>query len=316
MNLPEVAAVERVAVIGTGVIGSSWAAHFLRQGRQVAAYDPGPNAEAKSRQFIADKWPMMEKLGLKAGASLDNFIWVESIAMAVAEAQFIQESAPEREALKVALLAEIDRHAPLDCIIASSTSGYPMTLLQRACAHPERTVVGHPFNPPYLVPLVEVAGGEQTAAEAVAWTADFYNHIQKYALKMDRELPGFVANRLQEALWREALHMINEGMATVDEIDASIVYGPGLRWALMGPMLTFHLAGGEGGMAHMLDHFDPNTFETWTFLKAPQMTPELKGRIVAGCEAEANGRTIPELERQRDERIIAILQALAPFGRM
>jgi carnitine 3-dehydrogenase len=185
-----------------------------------------------------------------------------------------------------------------------------MTLLQQGCGRPERTVVGHPFNPPYLIPLVEVVGGEKTDPAVVDWAVAFYTHVGKYALKMSREVPGFVANRVQEALWREALHMVNEGMATVAEIDAAVTYGPGLRWAIMGPLLTFHLAGGAGGMGHMLDHFDPGVFESWTKLKAPPITPELRQKLVEGCEREAGGRSIRQLEQERDACLIAIMEAL------
>ena len=303
--------VERVAVIGTGVIGSGWAAHFLRQGLDVMAFDPAAGAEARLRAFLEDVWPTMVRLGLKDGAAPERLTFAGSLAAAVAQAQFVQENAPEKAEIKMEVLAEIDRHAPAECVIASSTSGYPMTLLQQGCGRPERTVVGHPFNPPYVIPLVEVVGGEKTDPAVVDWAVAFYTHVGKYALKMSREVPGFVANRVQEALWREALHMVNEGMATVAEIDAAVTYGPGLRWAIMGPLLTFHLAGGAGGMGHMLDHFDPGVFESWTKLKAPPITPDLRQKLVEGCEREAAGRSIRQLEQERDACLIAIMEALA-----
>ena len=302
--------VERVAVIGTGVIGSGWAAHFLRQGLDVMAFDPAAGAEARLRAFLEDVWPTMVRLGLKDGAAPERLTFAGSLAAAVAQAQFVQENAPEKAEIKMEVLAEIDRHAPAECVIASSTSGYPMTLLQQGCGRPERTVVGHPFNPPYLIPLVEVVGGEKTDPAVVDWAVAFYTHVGKYALKMSREVPGFVANRVQEALWREALHMVNEGMATVAEIDAAVTYGPGLRWAIMGPLLTFHLAGGAGGMGHMLDHFDPGVFESWTKLKAPPITPDLRQKLVEGCQQEAAGRSIRQLEQERDACLIAMMEAL------
>jgi carnitine 3-dehydrogenase len=204
-------------------------------------------------------------------------------------------------------------------VISSSTSGYAMTDMQVKCAHPQRTVVGHPFNPPYLIPLVEVVGGNATDPAVVDWTVAFYNHFGKYGLKMTKELPGFLANRLQEAIWREALHMVASGEATVEELDASIAYGPGLRWALMGPCLTYHLAGGAGGMAHMLDHFGPALLEPWTRLEAPELTQELRDRMVEGCIEEAGGRSIRELEHERDEFLIDLLGVLerhwSHFGR-
>lgn len=302
--------VEHIGIIGTGVIGSGWAAHFLAQGLSVTAFDPAPGAEERLRQAVSAAWPALTRLGLKTGADPARLVFADSLEAAVSNAQFIQESAPERLPLKQSLLAEIDGAAPLEAVISSSTSGFAATDLQALCPHPERVVVGHPFNPPYLIPLVEVVGGEKTAVEVVDWTMDFYGVVGKRPLRLSRELPGFVANRLQEALWREALHMVNEGMATVSEIDAAIVDGPGLRWAIMGPLLIFHLAGGEGGMGHMLDHFDPNEFASWSKLLAPQITADLRQKMVDGCLEEANGRTIGELERERDACLVAVLEAI------
>ena len=310
MARPAPTDVRRVAVVGTGVIGGGWAAHFLRQGLDVTAHDPAPGAEDRLRRHVAQAWPALERLGLQPGASPDRLQFAPRLEEAVAEAEFVQESAPEDAAVKIKTLAAIDAASPPEAVIASSTSGFAMTRLQAACVHPERTVVGHPFNPPYLIPLVEVVGGERTDPTAVAWAAEFYNCQGKQALVMQRELPGFLANRLQEAVWREALHMVAAGEATVEEIDASMVYGPGLRWALMGPCLTFHLAGGAGGMGHMLDHFGPALLEPWTRLIAPPLTPELRDRMVAGCEREAAGRSIADLERQRDEFLIDLLALL------
>jgi carnitine 3-dehydrogenase len=213
--------------------------------------------------------------------------------------------------LKLNLLAELDAAAPAGVVIASSTSGYPMTQMQQRCATPERLVVGHPFNPPYLVPLVEVAGGERTTRETVEWAADFYRSVGKEVITLDAEVPGFVANRLQEALWREALHMVAAGEASVAQIDLAMTAGPGLRWAFMGPCLTFHLAGGEGGMAHMLDHFAPALASPWTRLAAPELTDELRQRMVDGAQLEAGGRSFAELVAERDQRLIAVMQALA-----
>ena len=224
----------------------------------------------------------------------DNLVVEHDLATACAEADFVQESAPEDLELKRTLLADIDAVTPPDVVISSSTSGYGMSEMQVQCVHPERTVVGHPFNPPYLIPLVEVVGGTATVADVVAWTSDFFPHAGKSVITMDHEVPGFVANRLQEALWREALHMVAGGEATVEQIDHSITDGPGLRWPIDGPMLTFHLAGGQGGMAHMLDHFGPSLLEPWTRLEAPELTRELRDAVVAGCEREAGGRTIDE----------------------
>jgi carnitine 3-dehydrogenase len=310
MPRPEPAQVRRVAVIGTGVIGGGWAAHFLRMGMEVAAWDPAPNAEARLRAFVADKWPAMERLGLRDGASPARLIFAPSLAEAVARAEFVQENAPENLAVKRQLLAQIDAAAPREIVIASSTSGFGMTEMQIECRHPERTVVGHPFNPPYLIPLVETVGGARTDPACVDWAHAFYTHLGKHSIKMARELPGFLGNRLQDAIWREVLHMVAAGEATVEELDASIAYGPGLRWALMGPSLTYHLGGGEGGMRHLLDHFGPALEQPWTRCPAPKLTDELCERMVAGCGREAQGRTVRELEQERDDFLIELLALL------
>jgi len=302
--------VRTVTCVGAGVIGGGWVAYFLAKGYRVVAWDPAPNAEQRLRHLVDQAWPALTELGLAPGASTDNLVYEPDLAAACAQADFVQESAPEDLDLKRTLLADIDAVTPEGVVISSSTSGYGMTEMQDRCAHPERTVVGHPFNPPYLIPLVEVVGGTATAPEIVAWTSDFFRHAGKSVITMEREVPGFVANRLQEALWREALHMVEAGEATVEEIDLSITDGPGLRWALQGPMLTFHLAGGQGGMAHMLDHFGPSLKSPWTRLDAPELTPELRDAVVEGCEREADGRTIDDLVAERDRGVIAILRAL------
>jgi carnitine 3-dehydrogenase len=306
----EPAAVRRVACIGAGVIGGGWAAHFLARGYDVIAWDPAPDGEVLLRELIATAWPAIAALGLHADASPDRLHVAATLDAAVAEAEFVQESAPERLDLKRELLAAIDRAAPPEAVIGSSTSGFAMTEMQPDAPGAARMVVGHPFNPPYLIPLVEVVGGARTDPGAVAWAAAFYRAAGKHALELERELPGFVANRLQDAMWREALHMVAAGEATVAQIDAAIREGPGLRWPIMGPCLTFHLAGGPGGMAHMLDHFGPALEEPWTRLQAPPLTPELRDRMVEGCAREAGSRTIADLVRERDAKLVAILKAL------
>ena len=302
--------VRTVTCVGAGVIGGGWVAHFLARGYRVVAWDPAEDAGERLRHLVAAAWPALTELGLAEGASVDNLTVEPDLATACAEADFVQESAPEDLALKRTLLARIDAATPDDVVISSSTSGYSMTEMQTECARPERTVVGHPFNPPYLIPLVEVVGGAATSSEAVAWAADLYRCAGKSVITMDREVPGFIANRLQEALWREALHMVAAGEATVEQIDLSITEGPGLRWPVLGPMLTFHLAGGQGGMAHMLDHFGPSLLSPWTRLVAAELTPELRDAVVDGCEREADGRSIDDLVAERDRGVIAILRAL------
>jgi carnitine 3-dehydrogenase len=308
--VPDVSTVDTVACVGAGVIGGGWVAHFLARGFHVRAWDPAPDAAAKLGRLVDAAWPALTSLGLAAGASRDNLTVTTALAEAVDGAGFVQESAPEDLPLKQKLLADIDVVTPAGVVVASSTSGYGMTEMQVAAATPERFVVGHPFNPPYLIPLVEVTGGTLTASWAVEWASEFYHRVGKTVITMDREVPGFLANRLQEALWREALHMVANGEATVEQIDTAITAGPGLRWPVQGPMLTFHLAGGEGGMAHMLDHFGPSLKAPWTRLEAPELTRELRDAVVDGCVKEAGERSIADLIAERDRAIIAIQRAV------
>ncbi|MCG0286545.1 3-hydroxyacyl-CoA dehydrogenase NAD-binding domain-containing protein [Streptomyces sp. PSAA01] len=307
--------VRRVACVGAGVIGGGWVAHFLARGYDVTAWDPAPDAEEKLRRLVDAAWPALTQIGLADGASPDRLTVAATVEEAVADAQFVQESAPEKLELKRSLLAQLDAAAPPGVVIASSTSGYPMTDMQTEAADPGRLVVGHPFNPPYLIPLVEVVGGEKTDAAAVEWASRFYKVAGKSVITMERELPGFIANRLQEALWREALHMVANGEATVKEIDDSITEGPGLRWAFMGPCLTFALAGGEGGMGHMLDHFGPSLKSPWTRLEAPELDDTLRAAMVDGCDEAAGSRTIAQLVAERDQGVIDVLRATGRLPR-
>ncbi|WP_432140663.1 3-hydroxyacyl-CoA dehydrogenase NAD-binding domain-containing protein [Streptomyces sp. bgisy084] len=306
--------VRRVACIGAGVIGGGWVAHFLARGYDVTAWDPAADAGDRLRRLVAAAWPALEQIGLADGASQDRLTLAGTLAEAVTDADFVQESAPEKLELKRSLLAELAAATRPGVVIASSTSGYPMTDMQTADGNAGRLVVGHPFNPPYLIPLVEVVGGERTDPEAVAWAARFYGVAGKSVITMDRELPGFIANRLQEALWREALHMVANGEATVEDIDASITEGPGLRWAFMGPCLTFALAGGEGGMAHMLDHFGPSLKSPWTRLEAPELDRALRDAMVDGCREAAGDRTYADLVAARDQGVIDVLRATGRLG--
>lgn len=307
--------VTTIACVGAGVIGAGWVAYFLARGYQVRAFDPGPDAAHRLHGLIHAAWPALTEVGLAVGAGLHNLTVTDTLADAVATADFVQESAPEDLQVKRRLLADIASCTPPDIVISSSTSGYGMTEMATLAGTPQRLVVGHPFNPPYLIPLVEVVGGQQTASDVVTWTSEFFKHAGKSVITMTREVPGFIANRLQEALWREALHMVANGEATVEQIDASITEGPGLRWPFHGPLLTFHLAGGPGGMGHMLDHFGPSLKSPWTRLQAPELTPQLRNTVVGGCEAEAGRRTIDDLIRERDANLIAILRVLGRLPR-
>jgi carnitine 3-dehydrogenase len=307
--------VTRVACIGAGTIGGGWVAHFLARGYDVIAWDPAEDAGTGLRRLVDAAWPALEQLEPAQSASPERLTLAATLEEAVADAQFVQESAPEDLPLKRDLLARLDAAAPEGVVIASSTSGYPMTDMQSEAADPSRLVVGHPFNPPYLIPLVEVVGGERTAPDAVEWTSRFYETAGKSVITMDREVPGFIANRLQEALWREALHMVAGGEATVQEIDDSITEGPGLRWAFMGPCLTFALAGGEGGMSHMLDHFGPSLKSPWTRLQAPELDTPLRTAMVEGCAQAAAGRSFTELVAARDQGVIDVLRATGRLPR-
>jgi carnitine 3-dehydrogenase len=303
---PAPEAVTTIGIVGTGVIGGGWAAHFLRMGYDVRAYDPAPGARQRLEALVDRAWPALQRLGLADRAHRDRLTFTGTLVEAVGEAGFVQESTPERLDAKVDILARIDTAAPPGVVVASSTSGLAMSDMQSGCRTPGRFVVGHPFNPPYLIPLVEVVGGKDTDPAAVAWADAFYEQAGKVSLVLDRELPGFIGNRLQEALWREALHMVAAGEATVDQLDISIARGPGLRWALMGPCLTFHLAGGTGGMAHMLDHFGPALLEPWTRLQAPELTDDLRQRMADGAQQAAAGRSVAQLTEERDDFLVEL----------
>lgn len=302
--------VKTVACIGAGVIGGGWVAHFLARGYDVHMWDPAPDAEAKVRHRVEAVWPVLTELGLAPGADPGRLVAARTLDSAVADADFIQESGPEALPTKIDLLAHIDSASSPDVVVASSTAGHPMTDMQVGATRPERFVVGHPFNPPYLLPLVEVVGGRSTSAAAVAWASAFYTAAGKSVITMDSEVPGFIANRLQEALWREALHMVAAGEATIEQIDRAVTDGPGLRWAFHGPFTTFHLAGGHGGIAHALEHFDPTEYSQWSRLASPELSKTLKQHLIDGAIATTDGRDVAELTSERDASIAAILRTL------
>ncbi len=306
--------IRRIAVVGTGVIGGGWAVRYLARGYDVVAWDPAPGAETRLRETVDRTWAAARRLTQAPGADPARLSFTDDLESAVAQADFVQENAPENEQLKRELLARIDAAARPEVVIASSSSGLLPTRIQADCAHPERIVIGHPFNPVYLLPLVEVLGGERTQERAIDEAMTFYRALGMHALRVRKEVPGYISDRLQEALWREALHMVADGVASSAEIDDAILYGPGLRWAFMGPCLTFHLAGGEAGMAHMLEQFGPALKLPWTKLEAPELTDELAGRMIEGTKAQAAGRSVAELERLRDDALIGILQILRQQG--
>lgn len=308
MTKPHPHAIQSIGIIGAGVIGGAWAAHFMRNGMTVKVWDPDPNAEAAFKtRFDTVIMPSLEKLGIKDGGSIT---FVDTLEEAVTDAEFIQENTPERLPIKIDTLTKIDAACPPDTIIGSSTSGYLMSEMAVNMQHPGRAIVAHPFNPVYLMPVVEVVAGPETTDEAHQWAVDFYRFTGKQPLKLTKEVPGFVADRLMEAVWREALHMIDNDLATVEEIDMSMRYGPGLRWAFMGPLTVLHLAGGEGGMAHCIHQFGPSLKAPWTFLEAPELTDELAQKVVDGCESLTEHTPIAEMEAERDDILIKMLAIL------
>lgn len=306
--------ITRVAVVGTGVIGASWAAWFLAQGLDVDATDPSPGAEARLREAVAQHWPTLERFGLAQGASVERLRFHASLEDALREADFVQENGPERLDFKIDLFRRMDAAAPLHAILASSSSGLTVSGMQSGCAHPERVVLGHPFNPPHLIPLVEVIGGERTSADAVERAMAFYAAIGKRPIHVKREVKGHIANRLQAALWREAFHLVEQGVASVADIDTAISQGPGLRWAVMGPFMNLHLSGGAGGIAHVLAHLGGPIEDWWQDLGSPAMTEALKQQVAAGVAAELGERHESELERSRDTLLLNLIRAKAASG--
>ena len=303
-----------VGLVGTGVIGAGWAVRVLARGHDVVAWDPAVGAEDRLRASIERAWSSATRLGLFPGAAPDRVRWAGGPEEVAESADWVQESAPEDESAKRPLLRRLDAAADPSTVIASSSSGLLPSRLAEGLSHPERLLIGHPFNPVYLLPLVEVVPGEATSDETVAAAVAHYDDLVMHPLVVRNEVEGYLSDRLQEALWRENLHLVNDGVATTAELDDAIVYGPGLRWAAMGTNLTFHLAGGHGGMRHMLRQFGPALKLPWTRLEAPELTEDLVEAMTAGCEDQAAGRSIAELERQRDDSLLAVMRALRSGG--
>ena len=304
--------IRTVAVVGAGLIGSGWAAYFLAQGLDVVATDPAPNAKQDMEQRIDRVWPLLEQLGLQAGASRARLRFNADLETAVEGADFVQENGPERDEVKRGLFERLDAVLPPRVILASSSSGLKMSSIQSGCRHPERCVIGHPFNPPYLVPLVEVVGGAKTSPEILQRAMRFYASVKKHPILLRKEATGHVANRLQAAIWREAIHLVAEGVVSVEDVDSAVHLGPGLRWSFMGPHLTFHLAGGNGGMKHFLDHLAGPVGTWWADLGQPELTPEVRALLVKGVTEEAAGRSMTELEAERDQMLLKLLKLRKP----
>jgi 3-hydroxyacyl-CoA dehydrogenase len=300
--------IRKVAVIGTGVIGASWAALFLARGLDVVATDVAPGAEGRLHAFVEGAWPALARLGLAPGASRSRLAFKPILEAALTGVDLVQENGPERIDFKKALYAQLDELLPADVVIASSSSGLTMSAIQSACArHPERCVIGHPFNPPHLVPLVEIVGGAQTSEQTIQRAAKFYTALGKRTIRLNKEVPGHVANRLQAALWREIVHLVAEDVVSVADVDTAVCWGPGLRWGVMGPNLLFHLGGGAGGMEHFFDQFTGPMTAWWKVLGSPEITPGLRAKVIAGVREEAGRRSIAELAGRRDELLLGLL---------
>src|SRR5438105_10562890 len=304
--------IRRIAIIGTGVIGASWTALFLARGLQVVATDVAPNAEAALRKFVDAAWPALKRLGLSPGASQSNLSFTPALAQAVADADLVQENGPERVDFKQKLYGELDQTLPPDVIIASSSSGLTMSEIQKgARSHPERCVIAHPFNPPHLIPLVEIVGGAKTSEETIRRAAEFYTSIGQRTVRLNKELPGHVANRLQAALGREVYHLVSEGVVRAADVDTALSWGPGRRWGVTGNMMLNHLGGGPGGIEHFFQQFTGPMTAWWKTLGSPVLTPEVQKKLIDSVHAEVGSRSIGELEARRDEVLLGLLELRA-----
>jgi 3-hydroxyacyl-CoA dehydrogenase len=301
--------IRRIAVIGTGVIGASWTALFLANGLEVVATDVAPDAEAALKRFVAAAWPALQRLGLASGASQNKLSFTVALAAAVKDADLVQENGPEKIDFKRTLYRQLDEVLPADVIIASSSSGLTMSEIQSACEkHPERCVIGHPFNPPHLVPLVEIVGGAKTSEDTIQRAAAFYTGLGKQTVRLNKEVPGHVANRLQAALAREVYHLVADGVVSVADVDTALSWGPGLRWGIMGQVLLNHLGGGQGGIEHFFQQFTGPMTAWWKVLGSPQLTPEVQKKLIDGVHAEVGSRSVSELEAERDEVLLGLIE--------
>jgi 3-hydroxyacyl-CoA dehydrogenase len=301
--------IRRVAIIGTGVIGASWSALFLAKGLQVVATDVAPNAETALRRFVETAWPALKRLGLAPDASQSNLKFTPALAEAVASVDLVQENGPERLDFKKKLYGQLDDLLPPEVIIASSSSGLTMSEIQTgARSHPERCVIAHPFNPPHLVPLVEIVGGAKTSEATIQRASEFYTSLGKQTVRLRKEVPGHVANRLQAALAREVYYLVADGVVSVTDVDKALCWGPGLRWGIMGQVLLNHLGGGQGGIEHFFEQFTGPMTAWWKVLGSPELTPDVRRKLIDGLHAEVGSRSIAELEAQRDEILLGLLE--------
>jgi 3-hydroxyacyl-CoA dehydrogenase len=301
--------IQRVAIVGTGVIGASWTALFLAKGLHVVATDVAPNAEGSLRKFVETAWPALKRLGLSPGASQSKLAFTTELPQAVAGADLVQENGPERIDFKQKLYGELDELLRPDVIIASSSSGLTMSDIQLgAASHPERCVIAHPFNPPHLIPLVEIVGGTKTSEKTIGRASEFYTSIGKKTVRLNKEVPGHVANRLQAALGREVYHLVADGVVSAADVDTALCWGPGLRWGIMGNMMLNHLGGGPGGIEHFFQQFTGPMTAWWNVLGSPVLTPEVQEKLIDSVHAEVGSRSVDELEEQRDELLLELLE--------
>lgn len=299
--------IRRIAIVGTGVIGASWAAYYLSRGFDVIATDPAPNAETNLRNYIDNAWPVLARAVVSAGASRERLTFTTNMSEALANADLVQENAPERPDFKIKLFADMDQAAPVRAILASSSSGITMDVMQSACKHPERCVVGHPFNPPHVVPLVEVVGGAKTSEETIERALSFYASIGKKPIRLHKAIPGHAANRLQAALYKEILSLIQRGVLDVADADIAVSYGPGVRWGVMGQTLQWHLGGGAGGIRHYMEHLMPGLEGLMKDLKMPDISGALKQTVIEGALKEANGHSVEQLANEENDVMIGLL---------
>ena len=310
--MSETKPIRRVAIVGTGVIGASWSALYLAKGLQVVATDPAPGAENRLRAFVAKAWTALERLGVSPGASQANLSFTADLAEALTGVDLVQENGPERLDFKQKLYGQLDELLAADVIIASSSSGLTMSEIQKgAAAHPERCVIAHPFNPPHLIPLVEIVGGAKTSEETIRRATEFYKSIGKRPVRVNKEMPGHVANRLQSAVQREVYYLVAEGIISAADVDTALSWGPGLRWGVMGNMMLNHLGGGSGGMEHFLEQFAGPLTAWWKTLGSPVLTPEVQKKLVDSVNAEVGSRSIEELAAERDEILLGLIQLRA-----
>jgi len=307
--------IKQIGIVGTGVIGASWAAQYLARGFDVIATDPALNAETNLRKYVADAWKQLEIIGLSPGASQDRLSFTLSMKEALSKADLVQENGPERPDFKMKLYADMDDVTPPDSIIASSSSGITPSVMQSKCKRPERCLIGHPFNPPHIIPLVEVVGGAKTSPDAIEQAMKFYASIGKKPIHLRKELPGHVANRLQAALYREVMYLIQQGVLSVAEADDAVSYGPGLRWGVMGPSLQWHVGGGEGGIKHFMEHLMDPLAGMMKALGNPEITPELKRTISDGVMTEAGNRSVEQLAKEENELLVGLLRLRAKTGK-